>query len=294
MTTPTRRYYEHPPKILTGYAHALWPRKTGLQPGQVVPGLECELMAQKPDRRHLRDYQWVCGFAESGVMPATYPHVLAVPLHLDILTDPTFPFPAFGLIHIRQRIVQKRLIQGDEPLHLVARIGGHREGVRGIEIDLLTEATSAGQSVWQGTSTLLSRRVEPAGAERPAKPQDIPVDDWHDGSEGEVMRHTIEVGEDIGRRYAWASGDYNPIHLHAYSAKMFGFPRAIAHGAWTLARCLAALPTARERLDIEVEFRKPVLLPTVTALEALKSYDGTRFRLTSQDGKLEHLRGEIR
>ena len=37
------------------------------------------------------------------------------------------------------------------------------------------------------------------------------------------------------------SGDVNPIHLHALTARAMGFPRAIAHGMWTYARTLAPL-----------------------------------------------------
>src|SRR5213076_2448555 len=68
---------------------------------------------------------------------------------------------------------------------------------------------------------------------------------------------------DIGRRYAAVSGDRNPIHLHPLSARLFGFPRAIAHGMWTKARALAAqeaeLPDA---YTTSVRFRKPILLPS--------------------------------
>ena len=46
---------------------------------------------------------------------------------------------------------------------------------------------------------------------------------------------------DIGRRYGAVSGDRNPIHLHGWSAKLFGMPRPIAHGMWLKARCLAEL-----------------------------------------------------
>ena len=48
---------------------------------------------------------------------------------------------------------------------------------------------------------------------------------------------------DLGRRYAAVSGDRNPIHLYALTAKAFGFPRQIAHGMWSKARCLAASRT---------------------------------------------------
>ena len=36
-------------------------------------------------------------------------------------------------------------------------------------------------------------------------------------------------------------GDRNPIHLYPSTAKAFGFPRQIAHGMWTKARCVAAI-----------------------------------------------------
>ena len=76
------------------------------------------------------------------------------------------------------------------------------------------------------------------------------------------------VPGDLGRRYAAVSGDRNPIHLHALSAKAFGFPRAIAHGMWTKARCLAALRLP-DALTAEVRFKQPILLPsTVTFGEA--------------------------
>ena len=43
-------------------------------------------------------------------------------------------------------------------------------------------------------------------------------------------------------------------------AKPFGFPRAIAHGMWTKARCLAALRLP-DAFTAEVRFKKPILLP---------------------------------
>ncbi len=77
----------------------------------------------------------------------------------------------------------------------------------------------------------------------------------------------IRVPEGQGRAYAAVSGDVNPIHLHALSAKPMGFPRAIAHGMWTAARTLAALgPRAQDASTSHVWFAKPVLLPSTVAL----------------------------
>ena len=71
---------------------------------------------------------------------------------------------------------------------------------------------------------------------------------------------------DLGRRYAAVSGDHNPIHLYALTAKAFGFPRQIAHGMWSKARCLAALDgRLPDAVTVEVAFKKPVLLPGTVA-----------------------------
>ena len=78
------------------------------------------------------------------------------------------------------------------------------------------------------------------------------------------------------------SGDHNPIHLHALSAKALGFPRAIAHGMWTKARCLASLRLP-DAFAVDVRFKKPILLPSkVTFGEA-----DDRFAVHG------HLEGEI-
>ncbi len=70
------------------------------------------------------------------------------------------------------------------------------------------------------------------------------------------------LGGDLGRRYAAVSGDRNPIHMHAWSAKPLGFKQAIAHGMWTKARCLAAVESRLpDAFRVDVRFRKPIFLP---------------------------------
>ena len=72
---------------------------------------------------------------------------------------------------------------------------------------------------------------------------------------------TWKLPGDLGRRYAAVSGDHNPIHLYGLTAKAFGFPRQIAHGMWSKARCLAALDgRLPDAVTVEVAF-KPILSP---------------------------------
>ncbi|MFJ4585365.1 MaoC family dehydratase [Streptomyces echinatus] len=97
------------------------------------------------------------------------------------------------------------------------------------------------------------------------------------------------LGGDVGRRYGAASGDRNPIHLHPLTARLFGFPRAIAHGMWTVARCLAAHGTP-DATEVRARFQAPVLLPGTVTYSA----DGNgRFALRGSGGRL-HVSGEVR
>ncbi|MEV5316138.1 MaoC/PaaZ C-terminal domain-containing protein [Streptomyces sp. NPDC052687] len=77
------------------------------------------------------------------------------------------------------------------------------------------------------------------------------------------------LGGDLGRRYAAVSGDRNPIHLHPLTARLFGFPRPIAHGMWTLARCLAAHGTP-DAVRVRARFLAPVPLPGTVEFAAEK------------------------
>jgi hypothetical protein len=92
----------------------------------------------------------------------------------------------------------------------------------------------------------------------------------------------------LGRRYASVSGDSNPIHIHPLTARLFGFPRAIAHGMWTKARCLAALePALPGAYTVSVEFLKPILLPGKVGFGS----DGDDFVVRS--GDTIHLQGKV-
>ena len=97
---------------------------------------------------------------------------------------------------------------------------------------------------------------------------------------------------DLGRTYASVSGDANPIHLYPLTARALGFPRQIAHGMWTLARCVAAienrLPTA---VTVEAAFKKPVFLPGTVAFAARQDDAGWTFALTSPKDGSPHLLG---
>ena len=70
-----------------------------------------------------------------------------------------------------------------------------------------------------------------------------------------------------GTDYAAVSGDHNPIHTSRLGARLFGFPRPIAHGMWSKARCLAALEgRLPDAYTVDVAFKLPILLPATVGV----------------------------
>jgi acyl dehydratase len=214
------------------------------------------------DLEHLAAYDRVCGFRLRDELPATYPHVLAFPLAMDLLTG-SFPFSPLGLVHIANRIEQLRPLRADERLALRLRAQDLRPHDRGRQFDVVAEASAAGEVVWRDRSTYLHRRVTSPGGRRPrgdrgADRRRPDGETPNPGAPAAVWR----LPGDIGRRYASVSGDNNPIHTRALLAKVLGQPGTIAHGMWTKARALAALEgTLPDAYTVDVRFKVPLRIP---------------------------------
>lgn len=260
--------------------------------GREIPELTLKLSDVAVDRKRLAAYDRVCGFDLSDVLPPTYPHMLAFPLQLALMTDPAFPLPAIGLVHVANQITQHRPIVAGERLDLVVSATPLEPHPRGRQFTLLTEVRAGGELVWEERSTNLRRGGggrDDTGRPAPRqKPRPLPS-----ATELPVAAQWTLPG-DLGRRYGSVSGDMNPIHIHPLTARLFGFPSAIAHGMWTKARCLAALgPQLPGAFTARVEFRKPIVLPArVTYVERARE-GGIDFGVRHATKDVSHLDGEI-
>lgn len=255
--------------------------------GGDIPSTELALDDVAVDPERLAEYCKVCGFTLRDSLPATYPHILAFPLHMKLMTDPGFPFSAVGLVHITNRITQHRPIAVGEHLRISVRSGGLEPHPKGKTFTLVSEARVGEELVWVGESTNLRRG---GGSESEPNPSGLP-DPGALPAEAEWP-----LGGDLGRRYAGVSGDRNPIHMYGVTAKAFGFPRQIAHGMWTKARCVAALESRLpSAFTVEVAFRKPILLPSkVTFAAGERSAKGeAEFGVRSARDSKPHLAGRV-
>lgn len=290
MTEANWQRFQAPPGAAAAFAKAVFARRPGLKGEATIGRIGAELAARAADPAHLRRYREVCGLVDDGFLPPAYPQVLAGALHLHILTDRTFPLPPMGIVHVRNRIEQARRLAVDEPLAIAAWVEGHRAVAAGIEFDLHTHVTVGGEPVWQGVITAISRSGK-SGRDKASRPPATEPPALPAPHRSMLLR----VPEDMGRRYGAVTGDFNPIHVHATTARLFGFPRAIAHGMWTAARCLAELqddlpPCPRV---IDVAFKRPVPLPSTVAFRAHREGETLVFAGHSRDGRTAHLLGRV-
>ncbi|MFF5172520.1 MaoC family dehydratase [Micromonospora sp. NPDC000089] len=250
------------------YRRALLGAVPGLGPSRrpaTVPATKLAVRGITVDRAHLAEYDRVCGFRLTDRLPASYPHVLGFPLALRLMTTPEFPIPLTGVVHVANRITAHRPIEAGETLDFSTHAENLRPHERGRQLDVVLVASVDGEEVWRGVSTYLGKERAAGGgarrdrADRPAPP--AATAHWR-------------VGARVGRDYARVSGDHNPIHTSRLGARLFGFPRPIAHGMWSKARCLAALESRLpDAYTVDVAFKTPVPLPSTVAFSATPGWE---------------------
>jgi acyl dehydratase len=279
-----RTVLQSPPALPALFARAAL---TARGRGGDLPTTRLARLAVAVDRAALAGYGRVCGFPLTDVLPATYPHVLTFPLQVALMSDRSFPLALPGLVQVRNRIEVLRAIGVAEPLDLevwAERFAAHRSGAT---VDLCASVSAAGEEVWRGRSTYLTR-----GA---TAPEGAPESDTTVAIGAVRPAATWRVPDDAGRRYAKVTGDVNPIHLSGLTAKAFGFKRAIAHGMWVKARALAALSgRLPESLSVDVGFQKPLFLPSTVTLATAEAGGGWDLAVRNAVNGAGHLVGTVR
>ncbi len=255
-----------------------------------LPNLRASLSAVAIDRDHLAAYNAVCGFGQSDILSPSYLHMLVFPLQMAMMADESFPFALLGLVHIANSITQYRPVNAAERVNVTCEFGELKPHDKGVQFALIGKVYVGNELVWSEESIYLRRQSTGESAPKgDAKPK-------ADKPAGAPEFNALwTIPGDIGREYGAVSGDRNPIHLYNTTAKLFGFPRAIAHGMWTKARCLAAydgrLPKA---FRVDVQFKLPVLLPARVAFQSCPDgKQGAQFALADAKNGKPHLAGTI-
>ena len=240
-----------------------------------------------------------------------------------LMSEESFPHSLLGMVHLTNKIEQfgplMEMTSVDAKLSLSDSYIYHEKGLAFTATsEILDSKTKA--VLWRNEILMLQK----------SKSHSIPDGEaLYESRIKEADVCNLDIAErwnlssNMGRKYALASGDYNPIHLSAASASLFGFKQgAIMHGMWTKARSLAAiLPHLDFKYDNKevyssedpisdayVEFKTPLILPGEVSLltgtldrgnlsgNVLSAKKGNRknmaFEVKSTSGEqLPHLRG---
>ena len=254
--------------------------------GRGFTGLSCDRTGVEVTRSDVEAYAAVCRFPRKDTVPLPYPHLLAFPLHMAIMSEPAFPYPAIGMVHLENTITARRAIGIGEVLDLTTAVVAPRAHARGALLDFVTTVTSHGEVVWESTSTYLRRGAKPVTESADEPDAGLVIN----GAPAGGVQWRLPA--DLGRTYAAVSGDHNPIHLYPLTARALGFPRQIAHGMWTLAACVAAIENRLpDAVIVEVAFRKPVFLPGTVSFADRNDAGVHTFALTNPKDGSPHLVG---
>lgn len=211
------------------------------------------------DQDNLAKYQALLGFPRTDSVPAGFVHVTAFPVAMSLMVSAEFPLQLMGMVHVSNHVEAARALSSNEVFDIYAWANNLTGHSRGTTVDLVAEVWVGTEVVWRGTSTYLAKGKFLKGKGDPT-PEREPF-------EAPTPTGLWSLDSGIGRDYAGVSGDINPIHLSALSAKALGFPKAIAHGMYTASRALAeAGPLVGDSFTWDVEFAKPVLLPGKVAV----------------------------
>lgn len=279
------RHFSQLPKPYVAYAKVVQGLIIKKPKGEkVLPQVEYVVDSLQVDQQHLRAYNEVCGFKNNGYIPAIYLAVLSQSLQMHMMTTEAFPFAILGLVHIRNQIKQTRKIGVNEKITLSCKFGEVQPHDKGLQFDFITTAKVGNEVVMEGLTTYLARQKTNTTAAEKAKESQTP--DYQ-------LQTVWNVSENTGRRYAKTSGDFNLIHIHALTAKAFGFKQAIAHGMWSKARALASL-TLPEAYEADVYFKLPMFLPSKVEFLTATKGAATDFLIRNEKSHKPHVTGVVK
>ncbi len=226
------------------------------------------------------------GLATRPVPPSLL-HALCFPSTLDLLTDPRLPVQPLGVVVTDLRWTLLRPIHPHEPLELTAQVSRLSRDETGVSFTVECILRRDGRICYREQTRYLDKGR--GGAAQFVSADDsatltagafgtdvgwLPLAPNHREAFGVNAAGRLDIGQKVAlatiratpseaRRWADFSGDANPIHLSAATARLFGYKKVVLHGAaidaWA-AHCLGI--TGEHPCGGATSFRAPALLPS--------------------------------
>lgn len=270
------------------------------------------------DHKHFDAYNLLTSWHSTNLkVHPNYIQTLSLPMQLEMMTRHPFPFKPFGLVHLANHISVNNLPRADQAFTIRTCFGKVYFHRKGWVFEVKTEAYVSPESLSsepsiRATSYYLSRQKHSSKHIKQLELASETLPSWiSEAINADLFKESniddvCHFNEAIGRQYARISGDYNPIHLYPYTARLMGFKQAIAHGMYSKAlavsRSLSCTNTLQNSFSIETVFSQPILLPSAVKLCSLMSEQANEpnrieFAVMAENQKREklryHLRGKI-
>jgi len=265
--------FDSRPSVVASYLKALVYRRKGLKFGENLPEISAVWKNIEIEKSLLKRYLEACELPDDGYVPVLYPHVLASPVYMKMLTHKKFPIPLIGSLHLRNHIIEHRKIGTDEKIDMNLKIYGKRIVKQGLEFDFTIVITSGGEKVWESITTWLKQGKFGDNFES------SPNSDIIKPVENTERFADLYIPGNIGKKFASITGDYNPIHVSKVLAPLFGLKRDVAHAMWACANSLAKLPGLPDDKPkrIDFAFKGPLFLDNRSYVDYKKQKNGFRF-----------------
>lgn len=228
--------------------------------GSAGPTPTSEFLAPDLAPATLAGYNALFGFVPDA-LPLAYYYPLVQRAHLATMLSPAFPFRLLGMIHAENALQEERRPDLQAPLLIATETGIEAPTAQGAQYcTLKSRAVQEGVTVFTCTSRYLAKRARQPrdGAPRTLEEETMPA----------LAAWNLE--RDTGRRYAAVSGDWNPIHLWPWSARLLGLPSPIIHGMHTVAAACAQLERAAAGrvTALSARFKAPIALGSRVQMHA--------------------------
>jgi len=256
-----------------------------------LPELSLKVSGFKINRNQLSNYLSTFEYESTNILPAPFLYLATQAIQLYMLNLPGFPLSPAGLVHLGVRFEQTKELLSEWQGDVVMSIINQRRSRKGLVLDIESRfENNTGTLCLTITSTYLARAVKVRNDD--SIPKLVHFDEAL-LNDGRAFESSFSVGRHAGKRYARLSGDYNPIHLYGWSAKLFGFKLPIIHGLYMVSKAYSELYKQQKTLPLEgtFQFKSPLYLPGKADLRLKENNDHWAILVNSSDS--DHLHGRV-
>jgi len=212
------------------------------------------------DCHQIERYNALLGFAPDA-LPVSFYYLPTQRAHMATMLGAAFPFRLVGMIHVENDIRELKMRDREQPMELETQVVVETPAENGARYcELRTVGRQQGQDVFECRSRYLAVRGKRRGERSVdgaanAPVAGLPAGEW-------------SLAENAGRQYASVSGDWNPIHLWPWSARLLGMKAPIIHGMHTVAKAAALLEQreGRRLTALSARFKAPIPLGAAAEL----------------------------